>query len=722
MTPPIVPALFTLLATLAPARLTGDDFVVRTVDGSGAPVAGIAVRVAGVVQPDVRLVGWETSSREFARMTTDERGEARFDGERLRDRRVPGAALRVEPCVPTLDALAVALTPGALPKEPLVITLPPLARLEVELPAKPNVRVRLLRAFTEREAPLRANERVACLDWTKSEHGAAVLPHVGVGLRFEAALAWDGLMGEHVVSFAGPTRAGETTVVSDTSTAKLLVFDGRALDERGTPLAAETMTAQCWAKDAFTFTGASCDLETDDQGRFRVEMLAPANGGSLDRSGLRIACIRRATGEPPAAIVAVEEPARTGFRALGELRFVPDAEERSLALYTDDDIEQELRRRIDFPFQIDGRTPDWVRLLAEAVRRGGERWKRVVTELGALRVHARDAGLRRRHAEDEHDSVPSPPAAHERRILTALRRLADKPDPLVLEVLDGPVYEARFPTVPVVRCRVRSVEETERVKLTLGCQDENVGVVLDPSGRTADAPRHAARATQPRLCRHAPWFDTELEPGGVVDFVVDLPDRITLDEPGEHELAIVIDEDLRRGVDGPAPAFALRSAPFRVKLTADPIRLTRAAYDGLRHELTSIPRDSCVKLVRAPWSPATTFAQDDLEPQDRIFRAGWKALPVLIDALDDPKVEARHQDWALGLLFDVTGLHQPAGDAYAASLIGRTCWEDAWPTTRRDVVFSDDRGNGYVVPDGTTLADLKSAWKALRVKLDVVIE
>lgn len=524
---------------------------------------------------------------------------------------------------------------------------------------------------------------------------------------------------------SGRPTAERASRAGATEEQRLLAFDGRALDARGAPLAGTTLTVQTWTERADLFTGDGREVATDADGRFHVELRAATTAPPPARFGLRLAAFPRGGGALLAAFVDVADPARAGARALGDVQLELDTPERALATFSDDALEAALRASIAKRPRIGNSTKDWVLQLAEAVRRGGPRWERVVRELDARQIEERTRAQRQQDEEDERvdpANEPSPPPAHDRHVLTTERRLHGRPHPIVLELLDPPVIEARFPTVPVVRCRVRSVEETERVKLTLGCQDENVGVVLDPSGRTADAPRHAARATQPRLCRHAPWFDTELEPGGVVDFVVDLPDRITLDEPGEHELAIVIDEDLRRGVDGPAPAFALRSAPFRVKLTADPIRLTRATYDGLRHELTSIPRDSCVKLVRAPWSPATTFAQDDLEPQDRIFRAGWKALPVLIDALDDPKVEARHQDWALGLLFDVTGLHQPAGDAYAASLIGRTCWEDAWPTTRRDVVFSDDRGNGYVVPDGTTLADLKSAWKALRVKLDVVIE
>lgn len=717
---PIVPVLLSLLASLTPTSRTGNDIVVRAVDGSGAPVVGVAVRVVGVVQPDFRPLGWGTYFSEYARGSTDARGEVRFDAERLHDPRVPGADLRVEPCLPTRDELAVALTSDALPKEPLVITLPPLARIEFELPSKPNARVRLMRASTERDAPLRANERVACLAWTRDGRGPAVLPHVGLGLRFEAALTWDGLMGEHVFSFAGPTRAGETTVVPDATAAKLLVFDGRALDGRGTPLARATLTVQTWIGCATSFTGAGCDVRTDADGRFHVEAFVPEQEPTDGRFGLRLAHTPPWSAALHAALLPVEAPTRAGRRALGDVQLELDTVERQLEAYSDDALEAALRKSLFERSRRAGMTTDWVLQLAEAVRRGGPRWRSAVEVLAAQELQSRALAARREYgAEREHDDPDSgpDPVAYERRVLDSLRRLQGRPAPVALEVIGGPDFEARFPELPTLPCRLRNVDPTERVHVEFWQLEDDAMLLGAPTARIEPRVRGAI------LWRgRPPDIDVQLAPGEEIAFTLDLGESHTLNEPGEHELRLALDEDgaWRNGTH--AGASALVSAPFRVKLTVDPIRLTRATYDGLRKDLTSIARDTCVKLVRAPWTTATVFVQDDLEPQDRIFHAGWEALPVLIDALDDPKVEARHQEWALGLLFDVTGLHQPAGDSNSASLIGRTCWEDVWPTTRRDLVFSDDRGNGYVVPDGTTLADLKTAWKALRAQLDVVVE
>lgn len=525
---------------------------------------------------------------------------------------------------------------------------------------------------------------------------------------------------------SGRPAAERASRASSTEEQQGLAFDGRALDAHGAPLASTTLTVQTWTERADHFTGDGRDVATDADGRFHVELRAPGTLPESGRFGLRIAAFPRGGGALLAAHVELAEPARSGLRALGDLRLVVDTPERTLATYSDDALEAALRAALAKGGRDGNTTRDWVLQLAEVVRRApshGARWERVVREIDARQMEERARALALQDADDlraDPTNEPSPPPAHDRHVLTTLRRLEGKPDPIVLEVQGAPVLRARFPTVPKVRAVLRNVDLSETVHVEFWCEHRDVAARLVTSSASMSATDCTAEETNVSVCRHPQWIDVDLPPGGVASVELSLPLLVPRVEPGELDLVLELDEGLR---DRDAPsAFALASAPFRLERSAPPIRLARATYDALRADLRSIARDACVKLVREPWSPDTTFARDDEGPEDRLFRAGWSALPVLIDALDDPRVEPRHQEWALGLLFDLTGLHQPAGGFADRSLVGAACWEDAWPTTRATIAFSDRNGNGWAPAPECTVADLKSAWKALRAKLDVVIE
>jgi hypothetical protein len=72
------------------------------------------------------------------------------------------------------------------------------------------------------------------------------------------------------------------------------------------------------------------------------------------------------------------------------------------------------------------------------------------------------------------------------------------------------------------------------------------------------------------------------------------------------------------------------------------------------------------------------FVGDATTPEDRLFRAGWDAVPALLEAAKDSSLEPRRRAWAFAMLWNVLGREDPS--LYGHSM-GWTRWVDQWPTS-----------------------------------------
>src|SRR5262249_41960520 len=102
-----------------------------------------------------------------------------------------------------------------------------------------------------------------------------------------------------------------------------------------------------------------------------------------------------------------------------------------------------------------------------------------------------------------------------------------------------------------------------------------------------------------------------------------------------------------------------RSEEFAIRVLPHPIALPKGDRRRLRERFDAIDFTKPPLIVLEPRRVADGFSVPIASPEDELYRAGWTAVPVLLDVLDDGPATFDAQTWALALLWDVTGLHGP---------------------------------------------------------------
>jgi hypothetical protein len=97
------------------------------------------------------------------------------------------------------------------------------------------------------------------------------------------------------------------------------------------------------------------------------------------------------------------------------------------------------------------------------------------------------------------------------------------------------------------------------------------------------------------------------------------------------------------------------------KLIVDPpkLHLTPETRRAIERELAKIDGTGHLKIIAGTYGQwAHDFVAPD-SPQAKILQMGMDAIPVLIDALDNPKLDVHRRAEILSLLFSLTGENDP---------------------------------------------------------------
>jgi hypothetical protein len=107
-------------------------------------------------------------------------------------------------------------------------------------------------------------------------------------------------------------------------------------------------------------------------------------------------------------------------------------------------------------------------------------------------------------------------------------------------------------------------------------------------------------------------------------------------------------------------------------------------------------------------------------PEDRLFRAGWDAVPALLRKLDDETSDPRRRAWILAMLWNLTGLHPPAADEHLGA-VGSCLLLQRWPSS----AGGEGSEKPYGVRAGPTVPEsqkkLVDLWRASAAWFDVEI-
>jgi len=359
-----------------------------------------------------------------------------------------------------------------------------------------------------------------------------------------------------------------------------------------------------------------------------------------------VATVPEATTAPaPAPSEPAPPPRRTQLdRALGLVRTLRDEElkaivqrERELKVPAEEG-ERERLMDPDAPYGVE------IALL-DIVRRGGKGWESFLESLVPRRASPDQVRF------EETCSL---------EVLTALRRVQGRPDPLEVRLEPSGKVEIEWPDVPEFHVWLRN-RDTGGPGFSIWPENGYRGGFL----RTFRF--EVERADGTRVPGRQRWgefggaiFDTTLFPGN--EWSADLPmrDYIASLDRGDYTVWVQFaDEggfsnarDLRGRVYWSSNPLSRRVGPRRILLTKEEDGILRAAFRAL-------PEKGPIRFVAGtPVDEHTEFIRRD-SPEATLLRAGWRSAPALLDALVAPDLSPRRRAWALALLFGVSGVIDP---------------------------------------------------------------
>jgi hypothetical protein len=314
------------------------------------------------------------------------------------------------------------------------------------------------------------------------------------------------------------------------------------------------------------------------------------------------------------------------------------------------------------------------------------------------------------------------PEAGDLQLLTALRRLQGKPDPVAIEVREVRPETVVWPGgVELDLAIVHRDLEGELVTLRLGGDYR--------SGRATRWRLEAVGADgrPAERCRFRPGI------GGGAEQVMALApgaeQRVTLRslsyleplEPGRyrlraarHEYVSIVDEPDLEG------RLCLETADIAVEVRPRTIRATKVELAMLAQAFEEHDENEPLWIV-APWEAGNPFdVANPRTPIERIASGGWKSVPVLIDALDRPSSSVRERAWALVLLYDLTGVYDPTAWDAGVGLVRERYGRHDWGSGHVLLGGSGTVGSGE--PSRTAQEPLIAKWRAARRFLDVRVE
>ena len=321
--------------------------------------------------------------------------------------------------------------------------------------------------------------------------------------------------------------------------------------------------------------------------------------------------------------------------------------------------------------------------LTEVVNRGGRHWETVLTDLLKARAERRkevEAEVKQFQGVDSKDKTPEMREAEgtlyqerwrlesDLEILTALRRVQKKDDPLIILV---PGLAERY-------CKLGYPLVFEALLVNIDPQHQPVNIAWGGGCRSGRLERwrfevkDADGAVLPPKELHA------MMGGGIftrraVAFgesfaaYLFMPDYVDIEKPGNytvrilyHDHVAIADIDVPGDLDG---LILCRSLPIRLKV--EPI-VVKLSEDNRRHVAEWIARlpDKGPLFIHGGSYVEESHAYIPPEsPAGKILAMGWPAVPQLIQAASSGKITPMRRAWALGLLYGITGRNDPTREA-----------------------------------------------------------
>ena len=130
--------------------------------------------------------------------------------------------------------------------------------------------------------------------------------------------------------------------------------------------------------------------------------------------------------------------------------------------------------------------------------------------------------------------------------------------------------------------------------------------------------------------------------------------------PGEYSLRLVYDDnETIAPPDEYEDLVVAKSDMVPLSVKQRRVALSDAEVDQLTQQFRLLDPEEPVLLLTYGSAGVNPVIPSPQHPVEFLLAAGWKAVPVLLDVLDDEATTPPMRAWALALLYDITGLVDP---------------------------------------------------------------
>jgi hypothetical protein len=249
-------------------------------------------------------------------------------------------------------------------------------------------------------------------------------------------------------------------------------------------------------------------------------------------------------------------------------------------------------------------------------------------------------------------------------LLTALRRAEGRPDPAAVVASVPGEVESIFPNLPAVEAALvnRDVQKTPVTfkkggDYRTGRQDRWRFNVLDVRGKAMPVKLHRGTIYGGGIftmgvLKHEESWETVLH----MRKFIDLP-------PGDYTVSVEYhDEETIADRPDTAGLLVCRSEPFKLHVQPRVIDVAKKDREAAREAIASLSDKGPVQILDGAYGKgAYDFIQPD-SAAGRLLALGWRAVPTLLDELDNDRAADQRQAWVFAILYSITGWNDPRHD------------------------------------------------------------
>ena len=281
--------------------------------------------------------------------------------------------------------------------------------------------------------------------------------------------------------------------------------------------------------------------------------------------------------------------------------------------------------------------------LTEIIRRGGQRWDLYLASL-----------------------LDQPVERADLRLLTALRRVQKRPDPVTILVDGKLTRECSLGYMPVLGARLTNLDAERRSVSFYPGMDRrsarrahkwHVGIV-DPEGKKL--------LPVPDLCMGGAGCIDTLHFGESWSSDIATWWYSEVNRPGRYTVTLFYHDSVYiSDCDNLEGLIVSRSLPMKLTVKPVHVRVSTEQEAEVRTWISQLPEEGPVRMHGGVYGDGShEFIKPD-GPAGKLLVLGWPAVPELIHAALDEKTSTGRRAWELGMLYSITGMNRPfSGDPF----------------------------------------------------------